>query len=236
MTARAGVFALVLVVVLAGCFGNPGATPTDRTDPTSGPSNPSPTALGPVGVTNGTLSNVTALLDQYEGSLTNVGFVAEVRADNETIEYTYATDGSRMVRVDDGSTVIWTNGTASLMREVNGSNVTYSAPPEGVPSVAMLAQTSRIRSLLVAARYERSGTTQCGNNTCIVLTDVGSRNYENFTAEVRVDRFGVIHRFDAEYVRSTDGTRFEYLFTIRQLRTSSIDRPSWVEEGLNSTR
>lgn len=238
METRTAVPLLLVVVILAVFFGAPGLFSGD--DPNGPGPNATPTAT-PLpqapGVGSEALENVTALLETYNGSMTNVGFVAETRTGNATTVYTYARNGSRMIERQNGSRVLWTNGTVALARNETGGSVTYSRPPDAFLSTAVLTRSSRFEALLTAARYERDGTAPCGGTTCVVLTAEGSSGspYRNFTAEVHVDRTGVIHRFDAEYVRTLDDRHFDLEFTVTQLGRESIARPDWVDEGLNAT-
>ena len=238
MTTRTAALALVAVILLAGCFGSPGSpTDTDGSGPGIGTPEQSATSTPypAPGVGPETLNNATALLDAYQGSMTNVGFVATVRSSNRTAVYTYARDGSRTIDRDNGSTVIWTNGSASVTRTVNDGNATYSRP-SGELSDRTMTRFSRLESLITSGAFERTGTTACGDTTCVVLAADGSigGNYRNFTAELHVDRSGVIHHLDAEYVRAMDDRQFDYEFTVTQVGTESLERPDWVAEGLDS--
>jgi hypothetical protein len=232
-TAALGVLALVLVVVFFGApglFG--GDDPGSNTTPTP---NPNSTVQVP-GVEDGVLTSVPDLLDTYRASMTNIGFVAEVRSTSGPTQYVYARDGSRMVDQGNGSRVVWTNGTVSLAREVSDGNVTYSRPSNRTLSTATLTRSPRFEELLSQARYERTGTTPCGDTTCVVLGAEGSSvaAWQNFTATVYVDGTGVIHRFDASYFRTTDNRTIAQEFTVTQIGNASIERPDWVEEGLDS--
>jgi hypothetical protein len=234
-TVALGVFT---VVALAVVFGAPGLFGSDApdSDPNVTPTPTERSMHGAPGVGTETLENVTALLEAYRGSMTNVGFVAEANATGSRTVYTYARGGSRLVEAASGSRVIWTNGTASLMRDASGDNVTYRRPSEVSLSTDTLTRYNRFEALLAAARYERDGTTPCGDTTCVVLTAEGSPGgpFENFTATAHVDETGVIHRFDAEYVRTTDDKQFDLAFSVTRIGVESIDRPDWVDEGLES--
>jgi len=238
MEKRTAVPLLLVVVILAVFFGAPGLLSGEDPNGPGPEGTPTDTPLPQApGVGPETLENVTALLETYRGSMTNVGFVAEARTTNATTVYTYARNGSRMIEQQNGSRVLWTNGTVTLAREESGGNVTYSRPPAAALSVERLTRASRFEVLLTAAGYERDGTAPCGDTTCVVLTATGSGEspYRNFTAEVHVDRTGVIHRFEAEYVRDFDDRQFDLEFVVTQLGKESIARPDWVGEGLNAT-
>ena len=233
MTTRTAVLALVAVVLLSGCFGLGGSdgTPTDQATPTATPLPQAP------GVGAETIENVTALTEAYRGSTSNVGFVLAVEANGSATTYTYATDGTRLIEREDGSGEIWSNDSIAVRRQSDGGDVTYDRPSVDDLSVGSLLQLSRLEELLTSARYERDGTTACGDTRCVVFTADGSigGNYRNFTAEIHVDDSGVIHTFDAEYVRTFDDRSFEFHLTVEDLGRSSVDRPDWVEEGLSST-
>lgn len=233
-TVAIGVFAVLLVAVFFGAPGlfggdDPGqnATPTPEGEPI---------AQAP-GVGDETLENVTNLLEFYRGSMTNVGFVAEAESTSGTTVYTYARDGSRLVEQENGSLVTWTNGTVAFTREVTDGNATYRRPENISVSAERLTRYNRFEALLTAARYERDGTSQCGDTTCVVLTANGSSGgpYENFTATVHVDETGVIYRFDADYLRTIDDRSFDLTFSVTRLGKQSIERPDWVGEATNST-
>jgi hypothetical protein len=239
VTTRGVAAGLVLAVLLAGCFGSPGATPTPERSPTATPErSPTPTPVQPPpGVGNGSLEDVDALLGSHRQSLTGVGFVAEVRIDGRTTRYAYATDGSRLIDRVNGSTTTWGNDTVAVRRTAGGGEVAYERIPIEDLSVDGFLVTTQLRERLTSASYERNGTTSCGDATCVVLTatrGIGG-TVRNVTAEVHVDPQGVIRALDAEWVRSTDGQAFTFRFTVEEVGTSSVDRPDWVPEALNET-
>lgn len=232
MTARGVAAALVVAVLLAGCFGSPGATPTPEQSPT-----PTPIQSAP-GVGNDSLENVDALLASHRETMTGTGFVAEVRIDGGTTRYAYATDGSRLIDRVNGSTTTWGNDTVAVQRTAEGGDVAYGRVPTEDLTVDGFLVTSQLRERLTSARYERNGTTPCGDATCVVLTatrDVGDA-VRNVTAEVHVDPRGVVRTLDAAWVRNADARAFAFRFTVEEVGTSSIARPDWVPEALNETR
>jgi hypothetical protein len=231
MTTRTVVLALVAVVLLSGCFGGSGGTPTAEPSPTPTPLQPAP------GVGAETLENVTGLVESHRDVLVEEGFVVEFREGNQTVTSTYATDGSRLIERGDGSSVIWGNESVAVERTTENGDVTYQRLPPDSLTADDLISISRLRERLTSARYERDGTTPCGDTTCVVLTAEGSigGNLQNFSAEVHVDRRGVIHMLDAEWVRTMDDRQFEFQFTLEELGTSPVDRPDWVGEALDRT-
>jgi hypothetical protein len=230
MTTRTAVLALVAVVLLAGCFGGSGGTPTEEPTPTGTPLPQAP------GVGAETIENVTAMLEAYRGSMSNVGFVAEARLNDGNVTYAYGADGSRLVERQDGSEAIWDDGDVAYERTAEGSEVSYERLPDGV-ELDTLLQTSQLRERLTSARYERDGTTPCADTTCVVMTADGSTGgtLEGFTAELHIDRTGVIHSLEANWTRVRDDQSFEFRYAVEEIPRSSIERPDWVDEAMNST-
>jgi len=229
VTTRGIAAGLAFAVLLAGCFGAPGGTPTAERTPT--PARPPP------GVGNGSLEDVDALLASHRESMTEAGFVVEIRLDGRTTRYAYATDGSRLIDRVSGSATTWGNDTVAVQRTTGGDDVAYRMIPAEDLSVDGLLVTTELRERLTSASYERNGTTACGDTTCVVLTATRSIGaaVRNVTAEVHVGPGGVIRTLDAEWVRSTDDRAFAFRFTVEEVGTSSVDRPDWVSEALNES-
>lgn len=239
-----GTVAVVALLVLAGCFGGASPTPTPTpTDGDNGGINPSTGTnegapdLAPPGIPGGTLENVTALLSAHESALVDRGFVAEARSADRTFRYAVAsTGGTRLIDASDGTTAIWTNGSASVARLPNDDGAQYARPSESTLSDGGMTRVSRLRALLTAGRYDRTGTTDCGETTCVVLTAERSTSerYRNFSVTVHVEESGVIRSLDAEYVLAENGVETDYAFSVRQVGNVTVERPDWVAEGLDS--
>lgn len=234
MNSRGTTGAIVVVVLLAGCFGGPGGgSPTD-TGLTQ-----SPTAtVGPQapGIPGRTLENVSALLETHNHTLNDAGFVLNVTANNRTYRYRVASEGStRSIESNDGSVALWSNGTVSVSRRTTEDGVVYEEPGRDL-SAERMTRVSRLEALLTSAPFKRSGTTECDGVPCIELHADGSTGdtYTNFTADVRIDTDGVIRFFEAEYVRSGEegSAPSDYRYEVIELGDVSSDRPDWIEEAL----
>jgi hypothetical protein len=233
-TVALGVLAVVLLAIIFGApglFGGDGPETNTTGTPTATPLPQAP------GVGAETLENVTALVRAHRGSMSNVGFVAQARLNDDTVTYSYATDGSRLVEREDGSGTIWGDGDVAYERTTEDGTVSYERLPGGAVELDTLLQYSQIRERLSSGRFERDGTTPCGDTTCVVLTanrSIGG-NYRNFTGELHVDSTGVVHMLEVEWVRTSDDRAFEYRFTVEELRKLTLERPDWVDEAENST-
>ena len=144
---------LVIVVLLAGCFGAPGKTPTpDRTRTTARPAS---------SVGNAPPEDVDALLASHGGSMTDARRVTEVQVDGVTTGWAYVGDGSRLTDRMNDSTTADGNDTVAVQRATEGGDVTCETIPTRDLSVDGVLLGTQLRERLANASYERNGTTPC---------------------------------------------------------------------------
>lgn len=229
--------AVVLLVLLAGCFGgSPDATPSGTSIQQSPTDSPSPT----VGVTapgvDSTLDNVTALMYTHNRSLYASGFVLEVSSGDRTLSYRVASDGStRSIEASDGSIELWGNESVRVLRRATDDGVVYE-PAGNELSPDRMTRLSRLEALLTTAAFARTGTTDCGSGTCVSLHANSSTNqrYANFTADLEVDTDGVVRSLSAEYeTADQEGSEPSvYRYEVVQLGDVAPTEPDWIGAAL----
>ena len=252
---------VALLLVTAGCSG--GTTPTHTSSPTAATASPtatsswSPNAAAeqfPPGVAaNGTLTNVTALLEAHfeetadeplaltsEWSGPNESGVRRfVRGANATPYYsTYnrTMDGERITEQ-----FYWT-GSHGYARATFDDRTRFSVYQNATAGVQawthedVFGPRSAIRSVLASGNYSVNGTVERGGRTFVRLTadeaaPASSDRYDAYEATALVTPDGVVYDVDATLVRAT-GEATDARDVSVTLDTSGdwSGPPSWVAD------
>lgn len=241
---RLFVLAIVTLLVFAGCVSQPGNEVATES-----------TIESPPGVENNSLVNASVLLDAHVETLSTTGFVVREtintshRGDravvwqNSSMRYAAQPDLDSF-RVQPGGAritdpAVWANETVVLARDNRGDEVSYHRPPRGWTPPVMLTGAKTLQSYFEFATYTSTGTTPCDDTSCLVFkVDASSaNNITNLTGKVLIDSHGVVHRMWVEHDRVANNRTYHirYRFDLVRSGNVSVERPGWVDEGLERT-
>jgi hypothetical protein len=229
------VLALLPAVVLAGCIGGLGAetaTP-DSTDV-------SPEQVP--GVTNGTLSNDSALVEANRNAVTTDGAIVRVNqsSDGRTIDArfvvganvsTYRLSGT--VAASDGpSTTIdqWSNETTQFVRTSAEGETNYRVLDGHDDRPALL---SSVGTFLSAGNFEVANETAGEGTVVLTADDVSAASgamadADSFDGRLVVTESGRIRNLSVTATR--DGETVTYSYELRQAGVDSAPKPDWIDD------
>jgi hypothetical protein len=237
MTGQFRVAVLIGLIALAGCTGGPWATET--TD------HPDDGELPP-GVTDGQVTNASALLEANEAALREAGFAANVShaADSDeparyeivaTAGFTqYALDGDQPGSSGSVEMHLWTNESHRVSMYESGGETRYQATERGTEpfsGLEMIEHAIRAGNFTVANETTANGYTVLTAEEFAPNTNGAQRfpDAEAFDARGVVDDAGRIHEFTVTIDRAASNAE-AYTFELRETGVDSIDRPAWLEE------
>lgn len=238
MTDRSLVVLLAVSLALAGCTAAPTTSPEGN--------DPGESAMGgtPPGVTDGELTNASALMDAHETSLNESGFAATVTHSlngSEVASYDvvataglgqYALSGTQ---TGGGSTVevgLWANETHRLVRYQSGGEARYHAAQRGADSFNPITQAG---PYIRVGNFSVNGTTDDGYT--VLTSDELAPNatddyrFEDATAvsgRAVVDETGRVHELTVT-VEQPHGSE-TYSFELQRTNVTSVDRPAWLDD------
>jgi hypothetical protein len=248
---------LAAMLVLSGCAGPFGGS--------SGSGSPTP-AAGDVpdvpGVSDGELTNVSALLSAHVSGMTETGYETNVvvnatellrgerydaRRRQQTLvepsadEYVYRlTDFAAGARFD-----TWGNDSVSVTRARFQNTTRYqrgsAASPQALTGVRL------VQPFLRATEFEVTSVGRESNRTLVTLTSTGSpgddlsvvpRNatdVRNYRARLVVDTTGRILSFEAtaDYTIGGDEGSMRIVHDVLRTDRPRVERPEWAEEALS---
>lgn len=245
MLRRVLLVAVLATVVLAGCSGPTGP---DATEPTDDGSAGAASASVP-GVTNGTLTNATALAAANQEQLLANGGTVTVDWDTPstvaTFELvagptfeTYTLSGSPYGAGPDSRVSIWSNESSRYVHTTDGTNESYRVAERRDETPNVL---EGVVDYLAAGNFavaNGSATEQAAGNGTVVLTadeyvgETGRRglleNPSDFDARLVVDESGLIHELTVD---ATDaGETHAYTFTVTETGVESVPQPEWLDD------
>lgn len=218
-----------LLVVLAGCGGVLGGSPTESpsgTDTTPGdgtttttmtPGDVNESALPP-GVTADGIENVSALLAAHTESLRSSGFIAsatseqvlkgQMQQSQRTELHTRATAGFRDVRTTANVTnprgaqnsTYWGNASQLVRRVQQGNQTQFTPVPASVNNTAFVTLASNYRGFLGIGDYQVSNVNQSGEGTRVRLV---ATSVGNGTGAITPEN---VSAFESRVVLDGDGT------------------------------
>jgi hypothetical protein len=229
------VLALVPALVLAGCLGGlTGETgPSDSTDV-------SPEQVP--GVTNGTLSDASALVDANRNAVTTEGAILQVNQSSSQMNIdarlsvganfsTYSLSGSGTVGADQFTTIDqWSNKTTQFVRTSSDEQTNYRVLDGHDDRLTVL---SSMREFISAGNFEVANET-AGDGMVVLTADSASAasssmaDLERFDGRLVVDESGQIQNFSVTLTRQ--GEQVSYSYELRQAGVESVSRPGWVED------
>jgi hypothetical protein len=229
------VLALVPALVLAGCIGGLGAD--------TGPSDSADVSPEQVpGITNGTLSNASALVEANRNAVTTTGAILQVNqsSDRMTIDArlvvganfsTYSLSGTGSVS-DGPSTTLdqWSNETTQFVRTSSDEETNYQVLDGHDDRLTIL---SSVEEFLSAGDFEVANDTSGDGN--VVLTadsasaaDTSTVDAESFDSRLVVTESGQIQNLSVTATR--DGETVTYSYELRQAGVDSVPKPDWVDD------
>jgi len=228
------VLALVPALVLAGCLGGL-ATETGPSDSTEGSPEQVP------GVTNGTLSNASALVEADRNAVIGDGAALQINQSSGRINLTarivvganfstYSLSGTGEMR-DGQSTTIdqWSNETTQFVRTSSAEQTNYRVVD---PDDDRLDILSGVDEFVSAGAFEVSETTDDGT---VVLTadrtsaaDGSMTDVDSFDGRLVVDESGQIQNLSVAATRGEESVTYHY--QLRQSEVKSVPRPDWVDD------
>lgn len=249
MTRRLLVLVALAAVVLAGCTGGPGADatpePTVTGTPTADDGGANAVSAEEIpGVSDGTLTNATALARANQGLLSETGAKIHMRQSGEweaestltvgTDAGTLALAGTRST--DDGRSVTteyWSNGTMTYLRTETGGETRYRTADRS-PGTFERLDTILGDYLAAGAFTVADGSAADGT---VVLTADGfappedARLLEDATSldgRVVVGQAGRIHNLTI--TAAEDGATVAYRYELLRSGVERADRPGWLDD------
>lgn len=240
MRHRSLVGLLAVSLALAGCTAGPLA-PLDDNQPGENTTNGTPP-----GVTNGQLTNASALVHAHETSLDDTGFVASVTQSANrggTVSYDVVASAGRSrytlsgnQSADDNTTRemrIWANESHRVGVSQSGGESRYHAARRGTDSFDPL---EAVGVYLAAGTFTVANETTEEGYTVLTADDVGPpaaddgrfRDAESFSGRAVVDETGRVH----ELAVTVERPRGEetYTFVLQRTGVASVERPAWVDD------
>lgn len=266
MLRRVLLVAVVATVVLAGCSGptGPGASEptgdgsTDNGPTGDGPAEPAGASVP--GVSNGTLSNATALAEANQDALWANGGSVTVDWDTPSTVATfqlvaepgfetYTLSGSPYGASPDGSVSIWTNESVRVVRTSDGGNASYrllergdDVPNvlEGVEDYLAAGEFTVANETEVVAETDGDGTSadEAGENGTLVLTadeyvgETGQRGLMESPSSFSGRLVVGESGLIHEFaVDATDaGETHAYSFTVGDAGVETVEKPDWMAD------
>jgi hypothetical protein len=215
------VLALVPALLLAGCLGGPATTaPSDAGDASP--------ELVP-GVTNGTLSNASALVEANRNAVTSDGAILQVNQSSREMDIdarlvvganvtTYSLSGSGTVG-DGQSTTIdqWSNETTQFVRTTSDEETTYRVLDGHDDRLSMLDSSDEF---LAAGEFEVANET-AGDGMVVLTADSASSS--GSMADT-----GLIHHLSVTLTRA--GENVSATYELRQAGVETVPKPDWVDD------
>ena len=225
--------ALVPVLLTAGCMGILGGE-TEPSDSTTASADRIP------GVTNGTLSNASALVEANRNAVTTDGAILHVNESSAEMDIdarlavgagfsTYSLSASGTIGDGQYTTIDqWSNETTQFVRTSADEETNYRVldGPE-----KRLTSLSEIYGFLSTGEFEV--TNQTTDDGLIVLTadnasnaDTSTPAPERFDGRLVVDESGQIHSLSVTLTRG--GEQVSYNYTLAQAGVERVPKPAWT--------
>lgn len=247
-------FAIVALVVLAGCSG--GLSGGDATATDDGPTLDD--VSYPPGVSeNGT--NVSALAEAHAGVLENESFaltadsVMNSSMTNQSVRLEAAVNEDRDSVLVDGSmrgqqvsmyltaekryTRIGT-GNGSTYRTTDRTSDAVKLVPSSFTGTNYLGQFAGVGDFTPTDAREANGTTVValeadGSNA----TEAATANLTDYEATMLVDERGVVRSMTVDATSTTRGRQYSTSFSmkIESVGATTVSEPAWLDEARNST-
>lgn len=233
MNRHIAVLALVPAILLAGCFGGPATTaPSDAADV-------SPEQVP--GVTNGTLSNASALVEANRNAVTTDGAILQVNQSSGEMDIdarlvvganfsTYSLSGSGTVG-DNQSTTIdqWSNETTQFVRTSSDGETNYRVLDGHDDRLSIL---SSIGTFLAAGDFEVANET-AGEGMVVLTADRASdagpmADADRFDGRLVVSESGLMQHLSVTLTRA--GENVSYTYELRQAGVETVPRPDWIDD------
>ena len=229
------VLILVPVLVLAGCAGGLGAEtgPSDST-------NVSPDQVP--GVTNGTLSNASALVEANRNAVTTHGAVLQLNQSSAqgtidarlvvganlstfTISSTGSLSNGQFTTVDQ-----WSNETTRFVRTSSDEETNYRVLGGHDNRLTILSSFSR---LLSAGEFQVTNETSGDGNVVLTADSVSAASsstgdFESFEGRLVVTESGQIQNLSVTVTQ--DDETVTYSYELRQTGVDSVPKPGWIDD------
>jgi uncharacterized protein YciI len=227
------VLALVAALLLAGCFGGPATTGPDDSADISPEQYP--------GVTNGTLSNASALIEANRNAVTTDGAILQVNQSSGEMDIdarlvvganfsTYSLSGSGTVS-DNQSTTIdqWSNETTQFVRTASDAETNYRVLDGHDDRLSML---SSVGEFLSAGDFDVANET-AGEGMVVLTADSASAastwsDPDRFDGRLVVSESGLIQNLSVTLTRA--GENVSYTYELRQAGVETAPRPDWIDD------
>ncbi len=227
------VLALIIALVLAGCAGGlgVGTGPSDSTDV-------SPEQVP--GITNGTLSNASALVETNRNAVTADGAIVQINQSSAqmTVDarlvtganlstYTISSTGSGS---DGQSRTVdqWSNETTQFVRTSSDEKTNYRVLDGPDDRLTILYSTYEFLS---AGNFEVTNETAGGGNVVLTADSVSVASAstveaESFDGRLVLNESGQIQNLSV--TATLNGETVTYSYELRQAGVDSVPKPDWV--------
>jgi hypothetical protein len=243
MGRRAVAVLVVAIVLLAGCLGGPTGSNSDTT--------PTPTEQTPIssadvpGVSNGSLTNATALARANEAILVEQGAVVDTSyaEDGEATRFqlrlgaggsTYTLSGAYPAGGGQSSAVdIWSNDTSRFVRTDAGNDTQYRvvARDSGLPNTIRLTEDYLQSGQFTVQNDSRGdGTLVLTADEVAPSTDRGGPFSEPsaYSGRLVVDGDGLIQNLTVS--AADEGRSVTYRYGLVETGVDSVSAPDWVAD------
>lgn len=231
--------AVALTLLLAGCLSGAGS-PGVGTATSEGPA---VTPGQPPGVSDGRLTNASALAAANADRLGESGFVAVTNRSfggGETFDHrvvaapeasTYALRGSRTVGESSSGVRIWGNESVGVVRLGDGPGASYRTRPRGYDVVGDLV---RLDQYLRAGEYTVANETDDGKTVLVADTYAPVDGHGPFAeaspfhSRLVTDGSGLVH--ELHLTATTPNGEISVSYSLERLGTERVDRPAWIAD------
>lgn len=229
------VLALVPALVLAGCLGAPGTA----TDPADSP-DISPDQVP--GVTNGTLSDTSALADANRQAVTTNGAIIQVNQSAKEMDIdarlvvganvsTYSLSATGRLGTNQSTTIDqWSNETTQFVRTVSEQETKYRVLDGHDDRLSIL---SSVGEFLSAGEFAVANET-AGDGQVVLTADNASEtstsmaDSEAFDGRLVVSESGQIQTLAVTLTRA--GESVSYRYELRQAGVQRVPKPDWLDD------
>lgn len=229
------VLTLIIALVLAGCAGGLGAEtgPSDSTDV-------SPEQVP--GVTNGTLSNASALVEANRNAVTTDGAILQVNQSSprSTLSTrlvvganfsTYSLSGTGSVGNGQTTTIDqWSNETTQFVRTSSDSETNYRVVEGHGDRLTILTSVERF---LLMGDFQVANETS-GNGSVVLTADsvsaagTATSDVASFDGRLVVSESGQVQRLSVTVTQNSETVTSSY--ELRQAGVESVPKPDWIDD------
>ncbi|WP_136716342.1 hypothetical protein [Halorientalis salina] len=242
MTRRTLVLVALTAVVLAGCLGGPGTETT--TDPMDSNGTATVSSENIPGISDGTLTNATALARANEASLTETGGAVQIRRDGPSSQSTvdlvvgaglttYQLTGLQSAGDDTVDADIWSNETTRVIRTSYDGEYNYRTTDRRDDRLNVLVAVEdylAAGNFTVANESTGNGTVVFTADTFVTPTDSHGplTNVSSLDGRLVVRESGLIQSLTVS--ATTEEESGSYSYELLRTGVDRVAKPDWFDD------